>query len=289
MSLQIPLHYHSFAVEWLPEHSIQICSTSWLSHGCSLLCRPIPVVWIHQGSSPTAKMSPYTVALFWWLCASPSPVHHLRSAGPALSLGHLYLPNSPHHPYLQHYSDLSQIATIIDWKVFSGSQFNNQEFSAIFVSSCSSWTTVSPVSSSFLHQLFLSQHNPPSISLSLHSLWSAFLAVSWPEASFLITNCAIPQRLGLFHLPSRSCLHSLDDIIGWTAWLVYYICPPEVGNVLFGALTIVVCVDFLLGQDVGCCKLWTIWRQAASFMPMLIRLIILNNAKSPFWLSINRD
>ena len=47
----------------------------------------------------------------------------------------------------------------------------------------------------------------------------------------------------------------------------------------------------LLGEmlDVGCCKLWTIWRQAASFMSRLVRLLILNKAKSPSWLSIHQQ
>jgi len=49
----------------------------------------------------------------------------------------------------------------------------------------------------------------------------------------------------------------------------------------FEALTIVVCVDFVVVQDVGCCKIWTIWKQAASFMSRLARLLILNKAKSP--------
>jgi hypothetical protein len=48
----------------------------------------------------------------------------------------------------------------------------------------------------------------------------------------------------------------------------------------FGALTIVVSMDFVVVRDVGCCKLWTIRRQAESFMSRFVRLLILNKEKS---------
>ena len=50
----------------------------------------------------------------------------------------------------------------------------------------------------------------------------------------------------------------------------------------FGTLTIVFCVEFVDGGDVGCCMIWTTWRQAASFMSRLVLLIDLNKAKSEF-------
>ena len=50
----------------------------------------------------------------------------------------------------------------------------------------------------------------------------------------------------------------------------------------FGALTIVVCVDYVVGRDVGCCKIWTIWRQAASFMSRLVCLINMNKQNQRF-------
>jgi len=34
----------------------------------------------------------------------------------------------------------------------------------------------------------------------------------------------------------------------------------------FGALTIVSSVDLVVGQDVGCCKIWTTWRQAECYV-----------------------
>jgi hypothetical protein len=49
-----------------------------------------------------------------------------------------------------------------------------------------------------------------------------------------------------------------------------------------GALTIVSGVDLVVGRDVGCCKIWTTWRKAESFMSRFIHLINLNKAKSAF-------
>ena len=59
--------------------------------------------------------------------------------------------------------------------------------------------------------------------------------------------------------------------------------PGGSGEMFFlGAFTIVVCVDFVFGQDVGCCKVWTLWRQAASFMSRLVCLINLNKQNQHF-------
>jgi len=38
----------------------------------------------------------------------------------------------------------------------------------------------------------------------------------------------------------------------------------------FGGLTIVSSVDLVVRRDVGYCKIWTTWRQAASFMSRLV-------------------
>jgi hypothetical protein len=50
----------------------------------------------------------------------------------------------------------------------------------------------------------------------------------------------------------------------------------------FRALTIVSFVDFVVGQDVGCWKIWTTWRQAEPCMSRFVRLINSNKAKSAF-------
>jgi len=44
----------------------------------------------------------------------------------------------------------------------------------------------------------------------------------------------------------------------------------------------VLCVEFVVGQDVGFLKIWPIWRQAESIMSRLVHLVILNKAKSLF-------
>jgi len=49
-------------------------------------------------------------------------------------------------------------------------------------------------------------------------------------------------------------------------------------KVLFGALTIGSCVDLVVWRDVGCCKIWTTWRQVESFRLRFIRLINSNKA-----------
>jgi len=59
--------------------------------------------------------------------------------------------------------------------------------------------------------------------------------------------------------------------------------PAGSGEKFFlGALTIVSCVDLVVGHDVGCCKIWTTGRQAESFMSRFVRLINSNKAKSAF-------
>jgi len=50
----------------------------------------------------------------------------------------------------------------------------------------------------------------------------------------------------------------------------------------FGALTIVSCVDLGVEPEVGSYKIWTTWRQPASFMSRLVGVIILNKVKSAF-------
>jgi len=56
---------------------------------------------------------------------------------------------------------------------------------------------------------------------------------------------------------------------------------------IFGALTNVCCVDLVVGRYVGCCTIWTTWRQAASFMSRWVGFIKYNKAKSAFWPSLH--
>jgi hypothetical protein len=85
----------------------------------------------------------------------------------------------------------------------------------------------------FLPQRFLSQHNPQSISLSLHCLRSTFLVISPPQASFWISSCAMPQGIGFSRSPSLSCFVSCDDVVGSTTLSICLVCPPEVAKSSF--------------------------------------------------------
>jgi len=91
---------------------------------------------------------------------------------------------------------------------------------------------------------------------------------------------------------THSASNPLMPSFAWWRWSVehFFNLPPlPTGNgekFFFRTMTIIVCVDFVVGRDVGCCNIWMIWRQTASFMSRLVRLINLNKAKSEFWLSI---
>jgi hypothetical protein len=73
----------------------------------------------------------------------------------------------------------------------------------------------------------------------------------------------------------------LPSFAWWRRWVDWFVdlpyLPGRSGETFISvALTIVICIDFIVGQDVGHCKLWTIWRQAASFMSRVVHLLILN-------------
>jgi len=150
LPVQVLLHHHPFAVEQLPEPSICMCCTSCPFHGSSCLRPSIPGVSICQAWSASTETSPGAVALFSELCPSHSRVHHLCSAGAALSHHHPQLNHPPYRQNLQDHPRLSPIATIISCMVFLGSLFINTEFSAFFLSSCSCWPAASACSTHFL-------------------------------------------------------------------------------------------------------------------------------------------
>jgi hypothetical protein len=78
------------------------------------------------------------------------------------------------------------------------------------------------------------------------------------------------------------------DIAVWSALPVCHICLPEIVNGgFFGALTIVFILGFVDCQVVGCCKIWTTWRQAESFMSWLVHCMNKNTAKSELWPSLH--
>jgi len=90
----------------LPESSIQLSCTSYLSHGSSQLRPPILVASVSQASSAFAESSPCGAVLLRRLCPSPSQVHYLRSACQSLYLPHHH-PRLPHPPHLRNMQDRS--------------------------------------------------------------------------------------------------------------------------------------------------------------------------------------
>jgi len=116
------------------------------------------------------------------------------------------------------------------------------------------------------------------------------LSGAWENALAESENTLQSSRGGWEH---REVLRSTGEGY-WSVWEVCVWLPDRITfcwcsgeKFFFGALTIVFCVDFVDGQDVGCCKIWTTWRQAVSFMARLVCLINLNKVKSAFWPSLN--
>jgi len=137
-----------------------------------------------------------------------------------------------------------------------------------------------------LPQRCLPLHNIWSFSLSPYSLKSAFHVISRLQASFGLQVAQYPNISDAF------CLKATHGNIGWIMLLYWPHCQFAVfaswqcWKAIFGILTIVVCVDFVVERDVEYCKIWIIWRHAAAFMSRLVDLMILNNAKPACWMSI---
>jgi len=86
-------------------------------------------------------------------------------------------------------------------------------------------------------------------------------------------------------LPMISWWHCCSD------WLVdlQYLSARSGDRFYFPALSIVLNVHFVVRRDVGCCKIWTTWRQAGSFMSRLVCLIHFSKEKSAFCLSLHSE
>ena len=112
----------------------------------------------------------------------------------------------------------------------------------------------------------------------LFSVGSFFLDRKLRNAPNAPTISASKQ---LLHLLCWCCSH-----VHWFVELPYL--PAGSGkSFFFGALTILSCVDLVVGREVECSKIWTTWRQGASYMSRLVDLINLNKAKSVFWPSLH--
>ena len=140
----------------------------------------------------------------------------------------------------------------------------------------------------------LSCHGGFSLHLIIEPLLIFFIAQKVRFWSFLrrkllvgsqLHNAARAQTLAASkpHLPSftwwRCDVECLVDLL--------YLPAGCSKKLFFRVLTILFCVDCVVGQDVGCWKIWTIWRQAASFMSRMVSYMNMNKAKSAFWPSLN--
>jgi len=182
---------------------------------------------------------------------------------------------------------LSPITNIISSNVCSGSLFVNPMISSCYISSCSCWTAASVSSTRFL---------APAVSLSTKlSMHFCFSSLLRKCVSRHFSGPSFVLDLKLCNAPLARTLSAskplLPSFTWWHHWVDHCVdllyLPAEGGEkCFFGALTIVDCIDFVVGRDVVCCKIWTIWRQTASFISRFVHLLIKNKAKPPFWLSI---
>jgi len=200
--------------------------------------------------------------------------------------------SSPFSPLSEPAKSVRQfpITTSIASNVFSGSLDVNRVISACVISSCSSWTAASASSTRLL---------APAVSHSTES--SIHLCFSWlPRkcVSRRFSTASFYFDLELRNAQSARTVSASKPLLPLFTWRgrwvdcfvdLPYLQAESREMFLFGALTIVVCVYFVVGRDVGCCMLWTIWAQAASFMSRLVRLLNLNKAQSTSWLSINQE
>ena len=178
---------------------------------------------------------------------------------------------------------LTMIATIISSNLFSGSRVVNSTCSAVPVSSCSCLIAASAPSTSY-HATVVSLSTYSSIHFAFSSLLKQCIACRFSAASFFLHR-KLHNAPRAWNLSASKPL--LPSFTWWRRCVDHFVellySPAGSGTkLLFGALTDVVWVDFVVGRDVVCCKIWTIWRQAASFRSRLECLLNLNKAKSAF-------
>jgi len=167
-----------------PECSIRQFHTWYLSHESNWLHPPIPVGSIRQISSADAEHSPCGAVPFYWLCPSPSQVHHHHWTSRALYLlHHLSLLLHPaHHRNLQHRSDCLRSYKIICSNIVSGFPVIAPSFAAVVISCI---ITVS-VSWTRFRATAVSLSTQSSIHFSLSSLLKKFISCLFSTASFVL-------------------------------------------------------------------------------------------------------
>jgi len=88
-SVEVRLSVHPLWNQSWPESSIWLSQPSYHIHGSSLPHPPMRVVSLHEALPPSTEISPCGVVPSWRLWPSPSWVHQLPSAGPAVYHHHL--------------------------------------------------------------------------------------------------------------------------------------------------------------------------------------------------------
>jgi len=172
--------------------------------------------------------------------------------------------------------------------VVSGGLVFNPECIAFLISSCSCVIALSASSTSFFTTaISLSTHC--SINFSISYLVKRWVSPRFPTASFLLDRKK-PNAPRAWTLSASGPL--LPSFAWWCGCVQRFINLPYLPagsrkEFIFGPLPIVSSVDFVDGWDVGCCRIWTTWMQAASFMSKVVHLIGLNKAQSVFWPSLH--
>jgi hypothetical protein len=156
-------------------------------------------------------------------------------------------------------------------------------FTSWFIAVSGSWThvlatPVAPCTQSSIHFSFSSLLNK-SIS-SLFTTSSFFLDVKLRNA---------PN--GRTQSTSKPLVMSFASSCWGVAFLVDLPYWPSGSYKKFslGPLTIVLCVDLVVRQDVGCYQIWTTWRQAESWMARFVCLINSNKPTTGFWPSFELE
>jgi len=183
---------------------------------------------------------------------------------------------------------LSPITFHISSMVSSGFLVVHCAFSAVLISSCACIIAVSASWTRFLATV-VSLFTKSLIHFSFSSLLEKCIARhfttesvifhrKWRNAPTARTLSASKPLLSLYAWWHRCANCSVD---------LPYLLAGSGQTFFLRALTILSCVDLVVGWDVGCCKIWTTLRQAASFMSRLVGLFNLNKEKSMFWPSLH--
>jgi len=183
---------------------------------------------------------------------------------------------------------LTPIAFNVASNVVSGFLVVDSAFSTFLICSSSCIIAVAASWARFLATA-VSLSTESSIHFSFSFFLKQFVSHLFSTESFLLDHT--PRKV-----PKTRTLSSFNPLLPWFGWwccdvdffvnLPYL--PAGSGEMFhLGALTLASCIDLVVGRDVGCCKMWTTQRQAASFVSRLVGSINLNKAKSAFWPSLH--